>query len=75
MGMTIIEQDTMHSIQGACRQIMSSGKIDWEQRRYEIAKDIFVGMIHGEFGYSFSTEYAKDAVKYANALIEELKKK
>ena len=51
--------------------------IDWEQRRYEIAKEIF--------GYIFKIAYeenddfvpreliAEDAIKYADALINELK--
>lgn len=46
--------------------------IDWEQRRYEIAKDIFAQMSSN--GVHYPTILAADAVKGANALIEELKK-
>lgn len=52
--------------------------IDWEQRRYEIAKEIF-GYIH-EIAFEANGDIApselnaKDAVEYADALINELKK-
>lgn len=52
--------------------------IDWEQRRYEISKYIFAAFMSNSnssvFGYS-KEKQAKDAVEYADALIEELKKK
>lgn len=60
--------------------------IDWEQRRYEIAKDMLraIYMDEGEeerntdsgiaFGYQSPENCASEAVKYAIALIEELKK-
>ena len=76
MGMTVIEQDTMHAIQSACRKYTNSKKeIDWEQRRYEIAKDMFVRMSITDYGYHYSATSVKDAVDMADALIEELKKK
>lgn len=59
--------------------------IDWEQRRYEIAKEAMGALISSP-SYQFcevnnyyevyiepSEDVAKDAVKYADALIEELK--
>lgn len=68
--MTVIEQDTMHSIQSACRKYTNSKKeIDWEQRRYEIAKDVLCCMV------SVGIIRVKDAIVYADKLIEELKKK
>lgn len=68
--MTVIEQDTMHAIQSACRKYAKEKKeIDWEQRRYEIAKDVLCGMVSA--GYI----RVKEAVVYAGELIEELKKK
>lgn len=52
-------------------------EIDWEQRRYEIAKDMIAAFlsnpnvaIHGDS----AEEHASDAVLYADALIAELKK-
>lgn len=49
--------------------------IDWEQRRYEIAKDVFAAQISDvEYAENNSEQIlAKYAVKYADALIEELK--
>lgn len=41
-------------------------KIDWEQRRYEIAKDLFT---------HFENLDAEDVVNMADSLIEQLKKK
>ena len=43
--------------------------IDWEQQRYEIAKIILSNIHHGELKVS-----AQSVVKFANVLIEELKK-
>ena len=43
--------------------------IDWEQRRYEIAKHILTQML-----IEHCVKSAKNAVFYADALIEELKK-
>lgn len=59
--------------------------IDWEQRRYEIAKAAMQGIISNESieitlndenyeYYSFSKDIGKAAVTYADALITELKK-
>lgn len=44
----------------------------WEQRRYEIAKTAMQGIITHIIWHA--TDVAKEAVKYADALIEELKK-
>ena len=47
--------------------------VDWEQRRYEIAKNIMPFIY--EYGKrSDVVYYAKESVKYADALINELKK-
>ena len=60
--------------------------IDWEQRRYEIAKDMLCAIYVDEGNEKRSTnpgiefEYqslegnAREAVRYANVLIEELKR-
>lgn len=49
--------------------------IDWEQRRYEIAKDALAAQISDvEYAENNSEQIlAKYAVKYADALIKELK--
>lgn len=57
--------------------IESKFNIDWEQRRYETAKDLLAAFMSNSCSNVFggSKEYqAKDAVEYADALIKELKK-
>ena len=61
-------------------------QIDWEQRRYEIAKDMLSAMYIDEgqesrkgnhnidFEYKDMNSCASEAVRWADALIEELKK-
>ena len=68
-----------------CEQLQHD-PIDWEQRRYEIAKDMLcaIYMDEGnerrstdpgiEFEYQSLEGNAREAVRYANVLIEELKK-
>lgn len=58
-------------------EFLETNNIDWEQRRYEIAKDIMAAFlsnscvdVHGDS----ADEHASDAVLYADALISELKK-
>lgn len=52
--------------------------IDWEQRRYEIAKEISGYVYNDAFvandDYTPCELIARDAIKYADALINELKK-
>lgn len=59
--------------------------VDWEQRRYEIAKDMLCALYTDEgfdarekndamFEYQDLDSCAKEAVRYADALIRELKK-
>ena len=56
---------------------LDGSNIDWEQRRYEIAKDILatshIAQQIGHYSYLEETE-VKDAVRMANMLIAELKK-
>lgn len=46
--------------------------IDWEQRRYEIAKELYISMIREEKTDVFSI--ASTAVDLADVLIKKLKK-
>lgn len=51
--------------------------IDWEQRRYEIAKSMMVAFLSNSCSNVYMNTYenqAQEAVKYADVLIEELKK-
>lgn len=48
--------------------------IDWEQRRYEIAKDVYLLMLKWvEKGTTTEANVIKNTIKYTDALIEELK--
>lgn len=56
------------------RKYMSDAPIDWEQRRYEIARDIMAAayVMCDNRGMKFR-DMAFDAVRVADALIDELK--
>ena len=68
--MTVIEQRAMDAIQSINRKTKDANQIDWEQRRYEIAKEVMGA--EASRG-SFSKDAAKYAVACADALIKELK--
>ena len=48
--------------------------IDWEQRRYEIAKDLMAASFAQPMDGVSITSYIHNCVQWADALIEELKK-
>lgn len=48
-------------------------EIDWEQRRYEIAKDVFCTFIREQYPCN-PNNVVKDTITYTDELIEELKK-
>lgn len=68
--MTVIEQRAMDAIQSINRKTKDANQIDWEQRRYEIAKEVMGAEASNG---SFSKDAAKYAVACADALIKELK--
>lgn len=49
-------------------------EIDWEQRRYEVAKNAMVGLMAGHHTIYDADKLSTVAMKYADALINELKK-
>ena len=49
-------------------------EINWEQRRYEIARDLYVPICHDMHPLESKDAPAKAAVELANLLIAELKK-
>lgn len=49
-------------------------QIDWEQRRYEIAKDVMAATISQPIPGGKVASYVHNCVQWADALIEELKK-
>lgn len=48
--------------------------IDWEQRRYEIAKSAMVGLMAGHNAIYEAKKLASVAMEYTDALIKELKR-
>lgn len=48
--------------------------VNWEQRRYEIAKDYAIGLMMSEWYHGEKEEACKCGVQFADQLIEELKK-
>lgn len=52
---------------------MKHSEIDWGQRRYEIAKKVFPAIFFADKPKPLQ-EAAHEAVRYADALIDELKK-
>lgn len=66
---------------------IANKQIDWEQRRYEIAKDMLCTIYiddgnesrcanhNADFEYQSLQGSVREALRYAEALIEELKKK
>lgn len=75
--MTVIEKQYMESVININRMMRKAqdAEPDWEQRRYEIAKNIIVTYSSGCALDDEDLEIASAlAVKTADALIEELKK-
>jgi hypothetical protein len=84
--MTAIEQRTMEAVQSINRKMRDQKSVDWEQRRYEIARDILPycsetskqvllsgGKLDTE-GDTFADKVATQAVMFADALISKLLK-
>ena len=71
--MTKIEMQVMEAIVGIHREIKKMNEPDWEQRRYEIAKEVF----SKSWADSILTDedIAEKAVAAADALVAELKKR
>lgn len=67
--MTQLEMRDVDAIIARNRKVKESNQIDWEQRRYEIAKDILCAA----YCDCLPSKAVKDAVEYADALIKELK--
>lgn len=81
--MTTLEQNFLEAATKYCREHSTdcnyNKQIDWEQRRYEIAKDALVGVLAAPIVPGMdpnlpSQKAAQWSVEYADALIEELKK-
>ena len=77
--MTVIEKQMIDAVKSINRKTKDANQIDWEQRRYEIAKDIFTRCLSHEDGdvRAFCARNldmtASGCVSEANALIKALK--
>lgn len=73
--MTNIELQAANSQISMNREVINHlTSINWEQRRYEIAKDVYCTLLGQSDGLTHYQK-AENAVSRANALIEVLKKK
>lgn len=72
MSLTVMERDFYNDIRQIRKKMKDCSQIDWEQRRYEIAKKLYPSSIEGLRGNVIAA--AKEAVGLADALIEELKR-
>lgn len=69
-----IEMQAMDAVIGIHREMRKANEIDWEQRRYEIAKSMLPVVVRSNSsGIMSIKQVARLAVDYADALIEELK--
>lgn len=71
--MTVLEQRFMEMACSFFKKKINK-EIDWEQRRYEIAKEIHAQYAQAQWYTGSKENSAKDAVRWADALIAELKK-
>lgn len=85
--MTNSDLKTNEAIQSINRKLKNQHEIDWEQRRYEIAKDVLAyccltskelflagGKLDND-GDTFAEKVANQAVMFADALVKRLKSK
>lgn len=83
--MTVIEQQYMDSVININRMMRKAqgAEPDWEQRRYEIAKEVMASMVGAvvngaiDKGAMYDPNYiplARTSVEAASALVNELKK-
>lgn len=70
--MTKIEMQAMDAVIGIHREMKKANETDWEKRRYEIAKEIFLRMVRTSL--NSVEDDAENAVKWADLFISKLKK-
>lgn len=76
--MTVIEKQTMDAIIAINRKTKDANQIDWEQRRYEIAKDVMAAQMSNSNPNMHGSEprtMARYSIEWADALIDALKAK
>lgn len=75
--MTNAELQAIESVKGIYREMKKANEINWEQRRYEIAKEVLAGIVGNSKvkGTVDESLIVKVAVVFADLLIEELRQK
>lgn len=75
MTMEQTELEGMYEVKAAAREyVANSNYTDWEQRRYEIAKDYAIGLMLAQWFAGEEEQACECAVKFADKLIQQLKK-
>lgn len=70
--MTKIEMQAMDAVIGIHREMKKANETDWEKRRYEIAKELFLYWV--KTSLNSVEDDAENAVKWADLFISKLKK-
>lgn len=70
--MTRIEMQTMDAVIGIHREMKKANETDWEKRRYEIAKELFLHWV--KTSLNSVEDDAENVVKWADLFISKLKK-
>ena len=70
--LTKIEMQYMEAVKGICDELCKQREINWELRRYEIAKEVYPIVCHDMIPSADKTEPARAAVELADMLIDEL---
>lgn len=82
--MTVEERDTARAIQTIARELkkpVTPTPIDWEQRKWELAKEIFAaGFNHPDaevrhWVSGHTQQNAQESIQYAEVFIEEYRKR
>lgn len=68
-----IEMQAMDAVIGIHREMRKANEIDWEQRRYEVAKNALPAIMNKAPGHFTKEDIIQCAVDFADTLIEELK--
>ena len=70
--LTKIEMEALEAVIGIHKELRQANSISWEQRRYEIAKEVYPIVCHDMNPSADKAAPARAAVELADLLIEEL---
>ena len=70
--LTKIEMEAMEAVNGIRDELRKQREINWEQRRYEIAKEVYPIVCHDMAPSADKKKPARVAVELADMLIDEL---